>query len=261
MCFAPALLPAHRQRQVITLSLVKACSIAQSSWSKLSHVSSLWRQIPPVKEPVLGRLFLVRHGETTWNSTRRYQGHTDVPLSDTGWAQAGRLRQRLAGQRIDLAYASDLSRAAETARILLADRDDVPIEYRNDLREIAYGQWEGQTHAEILASHPEQMKHWGENPWAYFPPDGEPFGAFTDRIHTFLDEVVLPRREANMLIVAHGGPIRTMLCYLLGMAPNPWRIWLEPASLSIVELNPASTVLALLNETCHLAEAVPIEGA
>lgn len=209
---------------------------------------------------VVGRLLLVRHGETLWNSTSRYQGHIDVPLSDTGRVQASRLRERLAGQRIDLAFASDLSRAAETAQILLAGRDDLAVEYRSDLREIAYGQWEGQTHAEILASHPEHLKSWGDNPWAYFPPDGEPFGAFVERIQTFLDEVVLPRREFNMVAVAHGGPIRTMLCLLLGMSPNPWRIWLEPASISIVELNPATNVLALLNETCHLSEATPIEA-
>lgn len=202
----------------------------------------------------MGRLLLVRHGETAWNSLGRYQGHTDVPLSDTGRAQAARLRDRLAGQRIDLVFASDLSRAAETARLLVG-HSDLQIEYRSDLREIAYGQWEGRTHAEVLASHPEHLKQWGDNPWAYFPPDGESFSAFSERIRAFLDDVVLPRREANILVVAHGGPVRVMLCHLLGMEPNPWRLWIEPASLSIVDLNPASTVLGLLNETCHLSEA------
>ena len=96
------------------------------------------------------RLILVRHGETEWNAQRRYQGHSDVPLSALGRRQAARAAERLAALKIDAVYTSDLGRALETAEIIAEQRGlEVCAEPR--LRELNFGVFEGLTFDEAQA--------------------------------------------------------------------------------------------------------------
>src|SRR6476659_10216608 len=93
----------------------------------------------------MATLILVRHGETDWNAAGRLQGHTDRPLNDYGRTQAKRLAEQLAGDGIAAIYASDLSRARETAESL-----GLPVLVDPDLREKNWGSWEGLTSDERL---------------------------------------------------------------------------------------------------------------
>ena len=86
----------------------------------------------------MGRLFVVRHGETVWNREGRIQGHTDVALSDRGMEQARLLAQRLEPVKFDAAYASDLCRASQTASLILEGRE-VPVTPTPSLREYHKG--------------------------------------------------------------------------------------------------------------------------
>src|SRR5204863_4874675 len=90
------------------------------------------------------RLLLARHGQTEWNADRRFQGHTDIALSERGRAQAHALGRALRGRRVTAAYVSPMRRAVETAEIALADAGIAytPIEA---LRELSLGEWEGCT--------------------------------------------------------------------------------------------------------------------
>jgi hypothetical protein len=101
-------------------------------------------------------LLLVRHGETTWNREGRYQGRTDVPLSEAGLAQAHALGARLAGLPIAIAIASPLERTRRTAEAILGDRP-VSLEADQALIEISHGQWEGQLASAIEISHAEMF--------------------------------------------------------------------------------------------------------
>ncbi len=92
----------------------------------------------------MGRWFIVRHGETEWNVVGRIQGHSDIPLSRKGREQAHTVARRLAAAPLDVVYCSDLSRASETARIILGDRD-IPLHATAELRERDYGVFEGLT--------------------------------------------------------------------------------------------------------------------
>src|ERR1700704_4943984 len=89
-------------------------------------------------------LLLVRHGETDWNAEGKLQGHTDRPLNDHGRRQAQALAERLAGNSIDAVYASDLSRARETAE-MVGEKLGLPVLVDPDLREKNWGNWEGLT--------------------------------------------------------------------------------------------------------------------
>src|SRR5581483_12433051 len=85
-------------------------------------------------------LLLVRHGETDWNSERRWQGHADEPLNETGRAQAREVADELADRSIDAVYSSDLSRARETAEIIAA-RLGLSVTTDARLGEVDVGDW------------------------------------------------------------------------------------------------------------------------
>ena len=135
-------------------------------------------------------LLLVRHGETDWNAERRWQGHADVPLNDRGREQARTLADRLAGERIDAIYTSDLGRARETAEILAA-RLGVPVVTDPDLREIDVGSREGLTGDQ------------GDRPW-----DGETHDAHAARMLGAVHRIAAGHPEERVLVVTHGGSMR-----------------------------------------------------
>ena len=106
-------------------------------------------------------LLLARHGETDWNGERRWQGHYDQPLNDTGRDQAAELAASLAGTPIAAIYSSDLVRARETAEIV-AERLGLNVVVDAGLREVDVGNWSGVTHDEIRQLYPEGFARWQE---------------------------------------------------------------------------------------------------
>jgi broad specificity phosphatase PhoE len=158
-------------------------------------------------------LLLARHGETDWNRDGRWQGHSDTPLNELGRRQARELAAQLDG--VDALYSSDLARACETAEIV-AER--LGLEVRTDprLRERSFGAWEGLTSAEIERRFAEEHGRWqaGEG---FGADDAEPFDAFAERIHAFLEDVLHQHPGENILIVAHGGSIRVIHALAAGL--------------------------------------------
>lgn len=198
------------------------------------------------------RLLLVRHGDTEFNSARRFQGHSDIELSTAGYRQAERLRDRLAAEKIDVIYSSDLRRAVATAE-LISSRHKAGIITCPELREINYGRLEGLTFEEISRFYPE-VADWCVNwsPQLKFP-SGESFDELKERVTRFLSRLKKHTMEQTMLIVTHGGPLRLLLCYLLELDLWHWRQFqINVASLSIVETYPEIAVISLLNDTSHL---------
>lgn len=147
-------------------------------------------------------ILLARHGETDWNAERRVQGHTDRPLNDRGHAQARELAEELAGERIDVVYASDLSRALETARAVGGPRG-LRIVPRPELRERDFGTWEGLLDTEILERFPEaRTGAWG---------DAETREELAERILAALLGIAEQHPDGHVLVVSHGGPLRAVL--------------------------------------------------
>ena len=161
------------------------------------------------------RLVLWRHGQTVWNAESRFQGQSDIPLDETGQAQAERAARLLAALRPDLIVSSDLSRAAQTAAPL-ARLTGLEVTLDKDLRERHGGRWEGLTDSEIRARYPVEHATWN-------PPDGEPSAVVADRVAGALHRIAEAAAENDnaepglAVVVSHGAALRLGMSRLLGM--------------------------------------------
>ncbi len=202
----------------------------------------------------MSRLLLVRHGETELNSSLRYWGRSDVALSDIGLIQAECLRERLNLKKIDFIYSSDLKRALVTAQII-ALRDNLKVVACPELREIDFGRLEGLTFDEVNRLYPEVARMWMERNLSLVYPGGESLAELDKRVRQFRSRLEGHNKEETILIVAHSGVLRTLLCQLLGMEPRQrWQIRLDLASLTIIETYRQGAILTLLNDVSHLTE-------
>ena len=200
----------------------------------------------------MSRLLLVRHGDTGLDSANRYWGYSDVRLSAAGIRQAEGLRRRLAAERIDTVYSSDRSRALATAEII-ASSHQVDVTTCPELREINFGNLEGLTFEEISQLYPEVTRVWVEQSLELKYPGGESLSEFTSRGGKFLDRLEKHALEETILIVAHSGPLRLLVCQLSGIGLHHWRqLRLDFASLSVVETYSQVAILSLLNDVSHL---------
>ena len=162
---------------------------------------------------------LWRHGQTVWNAERRFQGQSDIPLDETGQAQAERAARLLAALRPDLIVSSDLTRAAATAAPL-ARLTGLEVTLDKDLRERHGGRWEGLTDTEIRTRYPVEHANWT-------PPDGEPSPVVAERVAGALHRIAeaVPAEQGAgpgmatglAVVVSHGAALRLGMSRLLGM--------------------------------------------
>lgn len=161
------------------------------------------------------RVVCWRHGQTVWNVESRFQGQTDIPLNDTGRAQAVRAARMLAALEPDAIVCSDLQRAAETAQAL-GRITGLPIRYDKDLRERSGGQWEGLTGAEIRAGWPDEYMKWQ-------PPGGDPVEEVADAVAGVVERSVAELPPGGLLVtVGHGASLRLGIARLLGLPEDAW---------------------------------------
>jgi probable phosphoglycerate mutase len=154
---------------------------------------------------------LLRHGQTIWNSEHRFQGQTDIPLDQTGEAQAERAARLLAALRPDLIVSSHLRRATGTAEPL-ARLTGLPITVDKDLRERSGGAWEGLTDQEIAERYPKERETWN-------PPGGEAAAAVANRVCGALRRVAAGLREGGLaVVVSHGAALRLGMATMLGIS-------------------------------------------
>ena len=200
----------------------------------------------------MSRLLLVRHGDTELNSRERFWGCTDVKLSAAGIEQAERLSERLASEKIDAVYASDLERAWRTAEII-ASRHQIEVVTCPEMRETNFGKIEGLSFDEVSRLYPELTESWLSWDIQMRFPDGEGVCEVNDRVSKFKDRLRKHAPEETVLIVAHAGTLRMLICQLLGLEIQYWRqLRVGLASLSIVETYQEADILTLLNDLSHL---------
>ncbi len=166
-------------------------------------------------------IFLARHGETEWNRIGRWQGRTDIPLSDVGRAQALGLADRLRGRGITEIHASDLSRARETAEIVGAALGVTRLSLDPRLRERGFGRFEGLTRAECAERHAEAWRRYLADR-RDTPSDAEPQDEVVARVVAGLTAVAESADPAgHVLVVSHGAAIRSFIHSITGSAPPP----------------------------------------
>lgn len=200
------------------------------------------------------RFILVRHGETAANREMRYIGSRDDELTERGQQQAQQVVEALAALPIAAIYASPRSRTQATAQPLAAQLS-LPIITADELRENAFGSWEGMNRAEVLSHSPEyaaQLQAWEIDP-SIAPPGGESIAAMVQRVETFVQSLCEQHPNQSIVLVSHVGPIKALIAVTLGVAPGSvQRMFLDPATISVIDWSGAQRLLRLFNSHAHL---------
>lgn len=208
----------------------------------------------------MGRLLIVRHGETPWNAEGRLQGHADIDLSEKGRQQAREVAKRLADTPIDVAYSSDLARAWHTAQIVL-DQRDVPLHSNEGLRERFYGVFEGLTVEERQAQFPDEFAASLIKDLEFASPGGESALGTLRRMTGVIGEIKERHLNETVLIVGHGGSLRSAIIALMELPPEAtWRFVMANCSLTVIDTYPDNAVLGLYNDTSHLDGSGSLTG-
>lgn len=151
-------------------------------------------------------LYIVRHGQTIWNTERRFQGWLDSPLTPHGVECALILKEKLAPLDFHVRISSPSPRAEKTMQLIISDEEAYHLDPR--LREIRLGVWQGMTHEEIEVIYPEYLEMFYNRPEKFLMPDSESYFDVHARVKAFLQELVdtyhNADEETNVLIVTHG---------------------------------------------------------
>lgn len=194
------------------------------------------------------QLTLIRHGLTDWNTSGRFQGHSNIALSDEGRAQARSLGERLTrSEHIDIIYTSPLRRAVESAEIALPNRE---FHVDERLMELNFGSFEGHTLAENQTQ--ESWQWWYSDPFKHpAPGGGESYEQLRERAVAWFE--TLPQ-EGRMVAFTHSGTIQMLLSHILGVERPRWRkrIYLRHTSLTHVLFRGKEMVIERVNDTRHL---------
>jgi 2,3-bisphosphoglycerate-dependent phosphoglycerate mutase len=172
------------------------------------------------------RILAVRHGETAWNRDTRIQGHTDIALNEHGRWQAQQLAHALREEPIAAFYASDLSRALETAQAV-ASLHNQPVSTHTGLRERCFGRFEGHTWAELETRWPEDALAWRKRVPHFAPPGGESLLQLQARVVAAVSELAARHPGEQVLMVAHGGVLDILYRAATRLdlqAPRSWEL-------------------------------------
>jgi broad specificity phosphatase PhoE len=222
-------------------------------WPLLSDslYDNLWLMLSTIPRT---RLILARHGETLANREFRYIGIIDHLLSEHGRLQAGQLAEALSMLPITAVYSSPLQRAFCTAESIAA-KHALAVQILSGLIEGSFGSWEGMSRAEVLVHSPQdeqQLLAWERDP-NVAPPDGESFAMIYERALTTVEQLAQAHIGQTIVLVSHVGVIKALLCAALGTPlTSASHIFLDPATISVVDWHPLYPLLRLLNSHAHL---------
>lgn len=163
------------------------------------------------------RFIIVRHGETHWNRSGRFQGHLDSALTEDGVQQAHALAERLAAENIDKLYSSDLGRAYHTAR-LIAEKCQLRIVLDARLREKHLGVMQGLTAAEMKSRFPDAYVRYVSHEVDFVIPDGESLRQFHDRAIACCADLAARSKGSTVAVVTHGGLLGCLYRHVAGIA-------------------------------------------
>lgn len=212
------------------------------------------------------RILFIRHGETAWNRVKRIQGHIDIALAETGFAQARRIAARLAseadaGRGLDEIYASDLMRARQTAEPTVAALG-LPLHLSEGLRERAYGVFQGHDSTEIAERFPDAHAVWQTRDPGFAPEGGESSRMFYHRVLHAVERIVAAHPNGRIACVTHGGVLDCIYRRARGLALDAPRDYpLLNASINTVDFDEAGRASIIdWGDVAHLEGASDDDG-
>jgi alpha-ribazole phosphatase len=177
------------------------------------------------------KIYLLRHGTTDYNKC--YIGASDIDLSDAGKKEIKDIAPFIATQKIEQVYCSPMRRCLQTQEQL---RLPIGAKLEYNLREIDFGRWEGKDFAEIAASDPQLVTAWSQKAFRFTFPEGENTQDFIQRVQQVTDKI-LSDNATNILLISHGGVIRSMICSFLGINQDKaLQFAVEPSSLTVFKV-------------------------
>ncbi len=189
--------------------------------------------MPDSKKPT--RLFLVRHGEVVRRGQGTFLGFTDLGLSLRGKKQIQTLAEYLKGVSLDQTFASDLTRARDSAGIICRDRNIKPV-LLPAFREMNMGDWDGKSWEEIKKRNPGVNPRFFYNLKQFHFPGGENWSQFRIRVLKGMKTLLKESQGKNILLAAHAGVNRIILAQALGLRyRNMFRMDQSYACLNIIE--------------------------
>ncbi|MBM4330455.1 MAG: histidine phosphatase family protein [Deltaproteobacteria bacterium] len=200
------------------------------------------------------RLILIRHGETLWNESRKFQGFSDIELSPKGMSQAKHLAEFLKQATLAKIYTSPLIRARQTAE-QIARYHCCPISIVEELKELNQGRLEGLTAEDLRNNYPDFLRKWIEHPESARLPEGESLCELQLRAWAAVERMIREHPEDTVAAVAHSFVNLTILCRALGIPLDHFRrLGQDTAAINIIECSAKMVFLRCLNDTCHLKE-------
>ncbi|MBC7548492.1 MAG: histidine phosphatase family protein [Polaromonas sp.] len=201
------------------------------------------------------RIIAIRHGETAWNVDTRIQGHLDIPLNARGRWQVAQLARALADEPITAVYASDLTRAWETASHV-GHQQQLDITPEIGLRERGFGEFEGKTFLEIEACLPEQAQRWRNRDPLFAPPGGESLIALRERVLEAASRLAARHPGELIALVGHGGVMDVLYRAATRQAIDAPRTWaLGNAAINRLMWTPEGFSLVGWADVQHLDES------
>ena len=197
-------------------------------------------------------LIFIRHGHTDWSDKKLAGWLPDVHLDDLGKKQAIELVDRLAAIELAAIYSSPLERTLETA-LPLSKARGLRIHRVNDLGEVKFGEWQGQT-LKVLS----RKKEWRSvqaAPSTFQFPDGESFREMQNRAVSAVEKIAAEHPKDIVALFSHGDVIKVVVAYYSGIAlDNFQRIAISPASINVIGLSPFGARIYRLNDTGPLKD-------
>jgi len=203
------------------------------------------------------RVFVIRHGETTWVRERRFAGSRDVPLTDVGRRQCAAVARALAGTGIAAIYASPLERARASAE-LIAEPYRLPVRIAPAFAEMAFGAWEGLTRDDIRARFPEAWEQWRSTPHLCAPLGGETIAKVGERVAAGVAELRQAHADQTIVLVSHSIVMRVMVLNALGLGLDRlWTVDAAPGGITELEYEPDWATVHRMNTVSHLDGVAP----
>lgn len=200
------------------------------------------------------RIFLVRHGETDWNRTHRFQGRVNVPLNQEGKSQAHALAAALKDKPLTAVYSSPLLRAMETARMIKEFHPTIPLFEEEGLTEMDLGEFDGMEASDWSSQYQDFYKNWRNTPASLRMPGGESLQEVQIRaINTMKRITELYPFGSTLLFCGHNFINRTILCYALGISLDRFRdVQQDTGALNILYMQGQRLRAELVNDLSHL---------